>query len=93
MNMKFAYQKGLPLIPIVIKSEISKISLNAHIDFAASKTLVPQKIARELELAHKGHVPIATASGVSLMLLYKAKIIILDNTVEYILLFHRHYPY
>jgi len=22
MNMKFAYQKGLPLIPIIIKSEI-----------------------------------------------------------------------
>jgi hypothetical protein len=42
--MKFAYQNGLPLIPIVIKGRTGKISLNAHIDFAASKTLVPQKI-------------------------------------------------
>jgi predicted aspartyl protease len=80
--MKFAYQNGLPLIPIVIKGKAGKISLNAHIDFAASKTLVPQKIASELELTLKGHVPIATASGVSLMPLYKAKVIILDKELE-----------
>ncbi len=82
MNIKFAYQSGLPLISIVIKGRTGKISLNTHIDFAASKTLVPQKIARELELTLKGHVPIATASGVSLMPLYKAKIIILDKELE-----------
>ncbi len=43
MNTKFAYQSGLPLIPIVIKGRTGEISLNTLIDFAASKTLVPQE--------------------------------------------------
>ncbi len=42
--MRFSYQNGLPLIPIVIKGKTGKISLNAHIDFAASKIKIKRKI-------------------------------------------------
>ncbi|MCP8322260.1 MAG: hypothetical protein H3Z52_15190, partial [archaeon] len=47
--MKFPYKNNLPVTNIQIVGKTSK-EVEAHIDFAASKTIIPPSIAEELEL-------------------------------------------
>ncbi len=69
--MKFPYKNNLPVINIKIVGKISK-EVEAHIDFAASKTIIPSSVAEELELKFAGFESVATSAGVILMPDYEA---------------------
>ncbi|MCP8309377.1 MAG: hypothetical protein H3Z53_04200 [archaeon] len=64
--MKFPYKNNLPVTNIQIVGKTSK-EVEAHIDFAASKTIIPPSIAEELELKFAGFESVATGAGVILM--------------------------
>jgi len=61
--MKIPYKDNLPVVKIRIIGKTSR-ELEAHIDFAASKTIIPPSLAEELELRLAGFAKIATGAGI-----------------------------
>lgn len=53
-----------------------------HLDFAASKTLIPSNAADELNLAFQAFVPVATGGGTILMPLFRATITAFGKTFD-----------
>jgi predicted aspartyl protease len=71
--MKITYRNNLPLVTIKVLGQ-RKRDIEAHIDFAASRTTIPAHIAEELELQRGVEATVATAGGVVSMPEYKAVI-------------------
>ncbi len=51
--MKIPYKNNLPVVTIKIIGNTTQ-EIEAHIDFAASKTIIPPSIVEELELKFAG---------------------------------------
>ncbi len=69
--MKIPYKNNLPLVTVKIIGETSG-EIEAHIDFAASKTIIPSSVAEKLELKFVGFESLATGAGMILMPEYEA---------------------
>lgn len=80
--MKLKYIDDMPLVPIRVISEKGRIKLSAHIDFAATKTLVPSEVAEKLGLEFAEFVPVATGGGTILMPLYLARLDVFGKLFE-----------
>jgi len=78
--MRIPYEDDLPLVLIRVVGSSGEKEFKAHLDFAASKTLVPSNVADELNLPFEGFVPVATGGGTILMPLFKAKVIAFDKS-------------
>jgi len=61
--MKIPYKDNLPVVKTRIVGKTSS-EIEAHIDFAASKTIIPISLAEDLELRFAGLANIATGAGV-----------------------------
>ena len=72
--MKFKYTDDMPLAPVKVIGGRRTIGLNAHIDFAASKTLVPSEVSERLGLEFAEFIPVATGGGTILTPLYLARL-------------------
>lgn len=70
--MRFPYKNDLPLASIKILGKTRRHEIEAHIDFAASKTIIPPDMAEELELKFAGFEGVATGGGIVLMPEYEA---------------------
>lgn len=81
--MKIPYKNNLPVATIKIIGKTSH-EIEAHIDFAASKTIIPTSVAEELELKFAGFESVATGAGVILMPEYEAVVEAFDK--RYIIL-------
>ena len=77
--MKIPYKNNLPVATIKIIGR-SEQEVEAHIDFAASKTIIPPYVAEELELKLAGFESVATGGGVILMAEYEAMIKAFDES-------------
>ncbi len=71
--MKIPYKNNLPIVRIKIIGRTSQ-EIEAHIDFAASKTIIPPAMAREHQLKLAGYESVATGAGVISMPEYEAVI-------------------
>lgn len=71
--MKIAYRNNLPLVNIKVLGKGNR-DIEAHIDFAASRTTIPAHIAEELQLQRGVEATVATAGGVVSMPEYRAVI-------------------
>ncbi len=79
--MLFKYIDGMPIVKISVSGEREE-DLNAHIDFAASKTIIPSNTAEKLGLRFAEYTPIATGAGVILLPLHAAKITAFGKTFD-----------
>ena len=61
--MKISYKNNLPIATIKIIGRTSQ-EIEAHIDFAPSKTIIPPAVAREHQLKLVGFESVATGAGV-----------------------------
>lgn len=57
----------------MVQGELKQEKLDAHIDFAASKIIIPTDALNELGLVWKEFVPMTTGAGIILLPLYAAK--------------------
>lgn len=71
--MKIPYRNNLPLVDIRIIGKHAE-NVEAHLDFAASKTIIPSSVADELGLKFVGYEKIATGAGVIIMPEYEAAV-------------------
>jgi predicted aspartyl protease len=79
--MKIPYRNNLPLVDIKIVGKDSE-EVEAHLDFAASKTIIPSAVADALGLKFVGFEKIATGSGVILMPEYEAAVEVFNKKHE-----------
>lgn len=54
--MRIPYEDDLPLVSIRVVSSSGEKEFKAHLDFAASKTLVPSSVADELNLPFEAYL-------------------------------------
>lgn len=71
--MLLKYVDDMPIVKISVSGE-REAELNAHIDFAASKTIIPPNTAEKLGLRFAEYKSIATGAGVILLPLYVARV-------------------
>ena len=69
--MKIPYKNNLPVATIKIIGKRTH-EIDAHLDFAASKTIIPPSVAEEVKLKFAGFERVATGAGVILMPEYEA---------------------
>lgn len=79
--MQIPYRNNLPLVDVKIMGKDAE-DVEAHLDFAASKTIIPPAVADSLELKFAGFEKVATGSGVLLMPEYEAVIQVFDKKHE-----------
>lgn len=79
--MQIPYRDNLPLVDVKIMGKDAE-EVAAHLDFAASKTIIPSAIADALELKFAGFEKVATGSGVILMSEYEAVVEVFDKKHE-----------
>lgn len=65
-KMLIQYKNNLPLVSMVIVDAGSnkRITVDAHLDFASSKTIMPTYIANELNLSFAGSDETVTGAGI-----------------------------
>jgi len=61
--MTFPYTNNQPLMKLKILGPNGIKEYDAYLDTGATKTLIPEKDARELKLSYSGDIAIITASG------------------------------
>jgi len=71
--MRIPYEDNLPLVKINVIGTSTK-EFKTHLDFAATRTLVPTSTAKDLQLEFDSVVQVATASGTIDLPLFRAKI-------------------
>ncbi len=79
--MKIPYKNNLPVASIKIIGKKSQ-DVEAHIDFAASKTIIPPSMAEESALKFAGFESVATGGGVILMPEYEAVVEVFEKRHE-----------
>jgi hypothetical protein len=70
------YKNNLPLVPVGIIDAGSnkKIIVDAHLDFASSKTIIPTYIANEMNLSFAGSDETVTGAGIIYIPYYEVSI-------------------
>ncbi len=78
------YKNNLPLVSVGIMDAGSnkKIVVDAHLDFASSKTIIPTYIANEMNLSFAGSDETATGAGVIYIPYYEVSIEIFSEIYD-----------
>jgi hypothetical protein len=78
------YKNNLPLVRVGIIDAGSnkKIVVDAHLDFASSKTIIPTFIANEMNLSFAGSDETATGAGIIHIPYYEVSIEIFDEIYD-----------
>lgn len=78
------YKNNLPLVRVGIIDAGSnkKIVVDAHLDFASSKTIIPTYIANEMNLSFAGSDETATGAGIIHSPYYEVSIEIFDEIYD-----------
>jgi hypothetical protein len=71
-------------VGIIDAGSNKKIVVDAHLDFASSKTIIPTFIANEMNLSFAGSDETATGAGIIHIPYYEVSIEIFNDTYEYI---------
>src|SRR3972149_9779295 len=71
--MKVPYKDNLPIVKIRIVGQGS-LEIDSPVDFASSKTIIPDRVVEELKLDFAVFDVAATAGGVISMSTYKARV-------------------
>jgi hypothetical protein len=76
MPIAIPYRNNLPLVGISIIDAGSnkKIAVDAHLDFASSKTIIPTYIANEMNLSFAGSDETVTGAGIIQIPYYEVSI-------------------
>jgi hypothetical protein len=98
VSIVIPYKNNLPLVSIgimsggksnsvgnilsILSNRRKKIVVETHLDFAASQTIVPTYVAKELNLPLIGNEEIVTGAGMISMPYYDACIEFLDTTFD-----------
>jgi len=80
--MRIKYQDDMPIVGISVAGKRRENQLNAHIDYAATVTIVPYKTVAELGLEFDGYSPIATGGGLAPIPFYKARVRAFDKNFD-----------
>ena len=78
------YKNNLPLasIAIIDAGSNKRISVDAHLDFASSKTIMPTYIANEMNLSFAGSDETVTGAGIIQIPYYEVSIELFGKTYE-----------
>ena len=78
------YKNNLPLVcvGIIDAGSNKKILVDAHLDFASSKTIIPTYIANEMNLSFAGSDETATGAGIIYIPYYEVAIEIFGKTYD-----------
>jgi hypothetical protein len=78
------YKNNLPLVcvGIIDAGSNKKIVVDAHLDFASSKTIIPTFIANEMNLSFAGSDETATGAGIIYIPYYEVSIEIFGKTYD-----------
>jgi hypothetical protein len=70
------YKDNLPLVPVglIDAGSNKKIVVDAHLDFASSKTIIPTYIANEMNLSFAGSDETVTGAGIIYVPYYEVSI-------------------
>ena len=79
--MLIPYKNNLPLVSmgIIDAGSNKKITVDAHLDFASSKTIMPTYIANELNLSFAGSDETVTGAGIIHIPYYEVTIEVFDR--------------
>jgi len=80
-QVKLSYKNNMPIVSIGIIDAGSnkKIVVDAHLDFASSKTIIPTYIANELNLTFAGSDETVTGAGIIQIPYYEVSIEVFGN--------------
>jgi hypothetical protein len=83
-KMLIAYKNNLPLVSmgIVDAGSNKRIIVDAHLDFASSKTIMPTYIANEMNLSFAGSDETVTGAGIIHVPYYEVAIEVFGNIHE-----------
>jgi hypothetical protein len=78
------YKNNLPLVCVglIDAGSNKKIVVDAHLDFASSKTIIPTYIANEMNLSFAGSDETATGAGIIHIPYYEISIEIFDKIYD-----------
>lgn len=78
------YKDNLPLVCVglIDAGSNKKIVVDAHLDFASSKTIIPTYIANEMNLSFAGSDETATGAGIIHVPYYEVSIEIFDKIYD-----------
>lgn len=78
------YKNNLPMVSmrIIDAGSNKKIIVDAHLDFASSKTIIPTYIANEMNLSFAGSDETVTGAGIIHIPYYEVSIEIFGKTYE-----------
>ena len=78
------YKNDLPLVCVglIDAGSNKKIIVDAHLDFASSKTIIPTYVANEMNLSFAGSDETATGAGIIHIPYYEVSIEIFDKIYE-----------
>ena len=78
------YKNNLPLVCVglIDAGSNKKIIVDAHLDFASSKTIIPTYVANEMNLSFAGSDETATGAGIIHIPYYEVSIEIFDKIYE-----------
>ena len=79
--MRFEYKDNLPVVTINVKGKSVK-SVDAHLDFAYSMTIISSRMSKELQLAFAGFERTATGGGMIVMPTYEAIIEVFGESCQ-----------
>jgi len=72
--MLFKYKDDMPIVSIEVSGNRGRAEFDAHIDYAASLTVIPYQASEQLGLEFEGFAPTATGGGVIGMPVYRAMV-------------------
>ena len=78
------YKNNLPLVSMAIIDAGSnkKVVVDAHLDFASSKTIIPTYIANEMNLSFAGSDETVTGAGIIYIPYYEVSIEVFGRTYD-----------
>ena len=78
------YKNNMPLVCVglIDAGSNKKIVVDAHLDFASSKTIIPTYIANEMNLSFAGSDETATGAGIIYIPYYEVSIEIFDKIYD-----------
>jgi hypothetical protein len=82
--IRIRYKNNLPLVcvGIIDAGSNKKIVVDAHLDFASSKTIIPTYIANEMNLSFAGSDETATGAGIIHIPYYEVTIEIFNEIYD-----------